>query len=60
MALLLLALPAAAAAELIPDPLERVPSVVSKLSTMTGLAIGPTGTAYLGVRGGMIALRDRQ
>jgi hypothetical protein len=24
-----------------------------------GLAIGPTGTAYLGVTGGLIALRDR-
>jgi hypothetical protein len=24
-----------------------------------GLAIGPTGTAYLGVTGGMVALRDR-
>jgi hypothetical protein len=23
-----------------------------------GLAIGPTGTAYLGVTGGLVALRD--
>jgi hypothetical protein len=48
---------------------ERVPTVVSKLSTRTGLiytytrdpaglAIGPTSTAYLGVTGGLIALRD--
>ena len=30
----------------------------SRIAQAAGLAIGPTGTAYLGVTGGLIALRD--